>query len=208
MNFDWVKAPKSQEEEKEQFDKLYHMLVQLSASGRQENPILQESQEHQVIQQHQERQEPVGDEFTRLKLDLLANFRGAGLGTISSLETCQGCHQSFYSAQERERHLQQTPACQEWTRRGLIPRPEWDTPFFSFLEQGVGALLTPDKECHFCRKQVKSRKGLEKHFAQTALCNRLAHDTFQGWFLSSVPVPTASASLVPAASASLVPGST
>ena len=194
MNFDWVKAPKSQEEEKEQFDKLYHMLVQLSASGRQENPILQESQESQDQGQeqpkNQERQESVGDEFTRLKLDLLANFRGvAGLGTISSLETCQGCQQSFYSAQERERHLHQTPACQEWTRRGLIPRPEWDTPFFSFLEQGVGALLTPNKECRFCHKQVKSSKGLEKHFTQTALCNRLAHDTFQGWFLSSAPAP-------------------
>lgn len=170
MNFDWVKAPKTQEEEKEQFDKLYHLLSRLSASGRQEAP---------------QEPEPVADEFTRLKLDLLANFRGSnGLGTIPALETCQGCHRSFYSASEKERHLQQTPACQEWIRRGLTSRPEWNVPFFAFLEQAVELLLTPNKECQFCRKPVKTRKGLEKHLTQTVLCNRLAHDTFQGWFSS------------------------
>lgn len=171
MNFDWVKAPKNQEEEKEQFDKLYHLLSRLSTSGRQDLP---------------QEQKPVGDEFTRLKLDLLANFRGSnGLGTIPSLETCQGCNRSFYSDQEKERHLQQTPACQEWIRRGLTIRPEWDTPFFSFMEQGMGKLITSDNTCQFCCKPVKTRKGLEKHLAQTPLCNRLAHDTFQRWFLSS-----------------------
>jgi hypothetical protein len=178
MNFDWVKAPKNEEEEKEQFDKLYHMLVQLSAKKEPVPPQLDPSPPIS---------HPTGDEFTRLKLDILANFRsGNGFGAIPALETCQGCNQSFYSGAERERHLQQTPACQEWIRRGVITRPGWDVPLFAFLEQGVGVLLTASKECRFCRKPMKGRKGLEKHFAQTPLCNRLAHDSFRTWFLASV----------------------
>lgn len=178
-----MKAPKNEEEEKEQFDKLYHMLVQLSAKGAPPESVPQPP--------------PSGDEFTRLKLDILANFRsGNGGGTIPALETCQGCNQSFYSGAERERHLQHTPACQEWIRRNVSARPGWDVPFFAFLDQGVGDLLTPSKECRFCRKPMKGRKGLEKHFAQTPLCNRLAHDSFHSWFLASsasAPVPSAPA---------------
>jgi hypothetical protein len=178
MNFDWVKAPKSKEEEKEQFDKLYHLLVQLS--GKTGEPVPSVPSVEAKIE----------DEFTRLKHDILANFRGSSSsssGTIPALETCQGCNQSFYSGAERERHLQQTPACQEWIRRGLTTHPEWDVPFFAFLEQGVGSLMTPSKDCCFCRKSVKTRKGLEKHFVQTPLCNRLAHDTFRTWFQTSMP---------------------
>jgi hypothetical protein len=138
------------------------------------------------------------DEFTRLRMDLLANFRGqSGVGQgIPALVTCTGCNRSFYSEGEREKHFRLTPACQEWVRRGLVWKQEMDVPFFPFLEQGLATLLGPTlKTCRFCQKPLANRRAQEKHLSQAPLCNRLAHDTFQSWFrTASSPVP---ASLVP-----------
>lgn len=180
MNFDWVKAPKNQEEEKVQFNKLYHMLVQLSNKGG-EAPI--SAPVVSVIPNV-----PV-DEFTRLRMDLMANFKGqTGMG-IPAIVTCTGCHRSFYSEAEREKHFRMTPACQEWVRRGTVWKPEMDIPLFSWMEQGLQALLTPSmKACRFCQKPIANRRAHEKHLIQTPLCNRLAHDTFQSWFRSALSV--------------------
>lgn len=178
MNFDWVKAPKNKEEEKEQFDKLYHMLVRLSESGKEESPVPVPPVPVPV---------PIPpvpmDEFTRLKMDILANFRGDGTGSIPPLEVCKGCDHSFYSKEALTRHFQQAPACREWVHRGLTQKTEMDIPFFSVVEQGLATLLGPtSKTCRFCQKPISNRKAQEKHYLQEPICNRLAHDTFQSWF--------------------------
>jgi hypothetical protein len=183
MNLDWVKVPKNKEEEKEQFDKLYHMLVRLSEAGKEESPVAASS----VVSASSV---PM-DEFTRLKMDILANFRGDGTGSIPPLEVCKGCDHSFYSNDALTRHFQQAPACREWVHRGLTQKTEMDMPFFSVVEQGLSTLLgSTSKTCRFCQKPISNRKAQEKHYLQAPICNRLAHDTFQSWFrdreLSSV----------------------
>ena len=182
MNFDWVKAPKNKVEEKAQFDKLYHMLVQLSNKSGEtpaiSAPAISATQNVPV------------DEFTQLRMDLLANFKGqVGLG-IPAIVTCTGCHRSFYSEAEREKHFRTTPACQEWVRRGLVWKAEQEEPFFSWMERGLQGLLSPSmKECRFCQKPIANRRAHEKHLLQTPICNRLAHDTFRSWF-QSTPSPS------------------
>lgn len=186
MDFRWVKTPKNKEDEKEQFDKLYHMLVKLSNKGNE--IVLPSASTAPTVTT-----ERPNDEFTRLKMDILANFNGQTGVSIQALETCRGCNRSFYSDAERDKHLRQTPACQEWTQRGLAYYPEMDVPFFSFLEQGLSTLLGPMKNCKFCQKQILNRRAQEKHYIQSPLCNRLAHDSFRSWShthnSSSVPAP-------------------
>lgn len=183
MNFDWVKAPKSKEEEKEQFDKLYHMLVQLSKP--EPTPI-------EPVEPATDTTPTPLDEFTQLKMDLLANFqgiKGQGQGVeIPALETCKGCQQSFYSQAEHQKHLLHALACSEWYNRGKTELPIQNVPFFSFLDKGLSQ-FTHTKECSFCHKSIPypQRKGLERHYTQSPVCNRLAHDTFRSWFESSYP---------------------
>ena len=193
MNFDWVKAPKNKEEEKEQFDKLYHMLVRLSKKGEEE---IKEIQEIQEIQEKQEIHKPL-NEFMQLRLDILENFKGQNGTAIPALVTCKGCNSSFYSETERQRHFQQAPACAEWTRRGLVRSSEMDVPFLPMMEQALSTLLGPDyKSCRFCQKAIATKKAQEKHYSQAPLCNRLAHDTFRSWFQTQMvlaPVAPSSA---------------
>ena len=180
MNFDWIKTPKNQHEEKEQFDKLYHMLVRMSGSSIASVPS----------------SSPPMDEFTRLKLDLLANLRMSGGVSIPPLETCRGCDRSFYSQEELNKHYHHAPACQEWVRRGLVRTPSTEIPFFSFLEEGLSLLLgSGGRTCRFCEKPMANRKALERHFQATVLCNRLAHDTFRSWWSSLPPLPPAQPTL-------------
>lgn len=186
MNFDWVKVPKSKEEEKEQFDKLYQLLVRMSSGQGAEPP-------RPVVPSV-----PM-DEFTRLKLDILANFRGGsgegkGQGQITPLETCRGCERSFYSKEDVERHLRVTPACLEWVRQGLTPIPSMEVPFFSFMEEGFHATLLGQggKTCRFCEKPLLNRRALERHLQTATLCNRLAHHAFTTWFRTMTsPAPLA-----------------
>ncbi len=189
MDFRWVKAPKNKAEEKEQFDKLYHMLVQLSKKSGEDLPSVTPA-----VPVAPSVPSVPADEFTRLRMDLLANFKGqAGLG-IPALVTCTGCHRSFYSEAEREKHFRTTPACQEWARRGLVWKAEQDIPFFSWMELGIHTLLSPStKECRFCQKPIANRRAHEKHLLQTPICNRLAHHTFQSWFLATPVTATVSA---------------
>lgn len=198
MNFDWVKAPKTDREEREQFDKLYHLLVQLSDKGKKQSPTHEviSITENVIVEEKTEIQnrdnlkktEPEDlkktgdlDEFMRLKLDILANFQGGV--EITPLQTCKGCDRSFYSEGEREKHFEQSPACLEWTKRNLLRTPLSTTPFFTFMEQGISILLTSSpSSCLFCHKPILHRKGLEKHYQQSMICNRLAYDTFQKWY--------------------------
>ena len=195
MNLDWVKVPKNKEEEKEQFDKLYHMLVRLSEAGKEASPVSPplvaasaSSSAASVSSSAASVAASVAsstqmDEFTRLKMDILANFRGDGTGSIPPLEVCKGCDHSFYSNDALTRHFQQAPACREWVHRGLLQKTEMDTPFFSVVEQGLSTLLgSTSKTCRFCQKPISNRKAQEKHYLQAPICNRLAHDTFQSWF--------------------------
>lgn len=181
MNLDWVKVPKNKEEEKEQFDKLYHMLVRLSEAGKEESPVAASSTVASSASSVATTAQM--DEFTRLKMDILANFKGDGTGSIPPLEVCKGCDHSFYSNDALTRHFQQAPACREWVQRGLIQKTEMDMPFFSVVEQGLSTLLgSTSKTCRFCQKPISNRKAQEKHYLQAPICNRLAHDTFQSWF--------------------------
>jgi hypothetical protein len=182
MNFDWVKVPKSEEEEKEQFDTLYQFLSKLSNKGKEGSPSTSipstsVSSPHIPITSGM-------DEFMRLKMDLLSNFQSMGVG-ITPLETCKGCERSFYSKTELDRHWEQSGACAEWVKRELLVTERSNMPFFSFIEQGLSSLLYSDQSvsyCMFCKKQVNHRKGgHEKHLQQSMICNRLAHDTFQKW---------------------------
>jgi hypothetical protein len=181
MNFDWVKVPKNKEEEKEQFDTLYHMLLRMSVQG--------------TTGQGARQAPPVSlpmDEFTKLKMDILSNFRGGeGRGIITPLETCQGCDRSFYSKEDKERHLRVTPACREWLRQNLVCTPSMAMPFFSMMEEGFQMLLGPTgKTCRFCEKPLLNRRAQEKHLQTTMLCNRLAHHTFRSWYeVRSTPAP-------------------
>lgn len=201
MNFDWIKIPKNKDEEKEQFDKLYRLLVQMSGKGETTRPGKGETTRPGMaemrVEQREERivKQPV-DEFTRLKMDILANFRGGdGRGVITPLETCQGCDRSFYSKEDKERHLRVTPACREWVRQGLVCMPSMNVPFFSTMEEGFQSLLGPGgKTCRFCEKPLMNRRAHEKHLQSTVLCNRLAHHTFQTWYsspaLPALPAPS------------------
>jgi len=222
MNFDWVKVPKSKEEEKEQFDTLYHLLVRMSGQAQQQAGLgqaqaglgqaqagLGQAQQQAGLRQVGLRQAqkaplttPPMDEFTRLKLDILANFRsGDGRGAITPLETCGGCDRSFYSKEDVERHLRSTPACREWVRQGLTHAPSMDVPFFSKMEEGLRALLGPGGQtCRFCEKPLLNRRAHEKHLQSAVLCNRLAHHTFQSWYTVAAPV---AALALPAPSSSI-----
>ena len=186
MDFKWIKTPASDKEEKEQFDKLYHLLVQLSDKGKQHSPT-HETVNVIIEEKKEENPEKTGDldEFMKLKLDILANFQGGV--EITPLQTCKGCDRSFYSEGEREKHFEQSPACLEWTKRNLSRTPLSITPFFTFMEQGISTLLTSSSSssCLFCHKPILHRKGLEKHYQQSTICNRLAHDTFQKWYQTS-----------------------
>ncbi len=182
MNFDWVKVPKSKEEEKEQFDTLYQFLSKLSNKGNQDSTPSSVSTPSVSLPV------PVSatsgmDEFMRLKMDLLSNFQSMGVG-ITPLETCKGCDRSFYSKTELDRHWEQSGACAEWVRRELQVTERSNMPFFSFIDQGLSSLLISDQSvsyCIFCKKQVNHRKAHEKHLQQSMICNRLAHDSFQKW---------------------------
>jgi hypothetical protein len=185
MNFDWVKVPKSEKEEKEQFDTLYQFLSGLSNKAKENtNEIIEPSESSSSINSLP--LVPLSssmDEFSRLRLDLLSNFQNQGVG-ITPLQTCKGCDRSFYSELELERHWEQSCACLEWVNRGLSITDESATPFFSFLEKGLASLLGSDKPvpyCIFCKKQINNRKAQEKHYQQSMICNRLAHDTFSKW---------------------------
>jgi len=186
MDFKWIKTPKSDKEEKEQFDKLYQLLVKLSDKGKQDGP----TSNHIINTTYNKREEKKEeepedikkgdmDEFMRLKLDILANFQGGV--EITPLQTCNGCSRSFYSEGEREKHFEQSPACFEWSKRNLSHTPLSTVPFFTFMEQGISTLLC-SSSCSFCHKPISHRKALEKHYQQSAICNRLAHDTFQTWY--------------------------
>lgn len=190
MNFDWVKAPKTEKEEKEQFDKLYHLLVQLSDKGKKQSPTHVSSENTVVVspsesKPHKKKEDEKPrdlDEFMRLKLDILANFKGGV--EITPLQTCKGCDRSFYSEGERGKHFEQSPACLEWTQRNLTRTSLSAIPFFTFMEQGLSILTdsSPSPSCIFCHKSISNRKSLEKHYQQSVICNRLAHDSFQKWY--------------------------
>ena len=204
MNFDWVKVPKNKEEEKEQFDTLYHLLVRMSGQAQaglgQAQAGLRQAQQQAGLRQAQQAPltTPPMDEFTRLKLDILANFRsGDGRGAITPLETCGGCDRSFYSKEDVDRHLRSTPACREWVRQGLTHAPSMDVPFFSKMEEGLRALLGPGgTTCRFCEKPLLNRRAHEKHLQSAVLCNRLAHHTFQSWYTVAAPVAPSSSSSI------------
>jgi hypothetical protein len=220
MNFDWVKVPKNKEEEKEQFDTLYHLLVRMSGQaqaglgqaqaglGQAQAGLGQAQAQQQAglgqaqagLRQAQKAPltTPPMDEFTRLKLDILANFRsGDGRGAITPLETCGGCDRSFYSKEDVERHLRSTPACREWVRQGLTHAPSMDVPFFSKMEEGLRALLGKEgTTCRFCEKPLLNRRAHEKHLQSAVLCNRLAHHTFQSWYtVATLALPAPSSSI-------------
>ncbi len=205
MNFDWIKIPKNKDEEKEQFDKLYRLLVQMSGKA-ETKPGKEETKPgprgDAIVKQ------PM-DEFTRLKMDILANFRGGdGRGAITPLETCQGCDRSFYSKEDKERHLRITPACREWVRQGLVCVPSMNAPFFSMMEEGLQLLLGPGgKTCRFCEKPLMNRRAHEKHLQSTVLCNRLAHHTFQTWYSTSTVRALPALPALPAPSAPSAPSS-
>jgi hypothetical protein len=179
MNFDWVKVPKTEKEEKDQFDTLYRYLSTLSNKGKDKsNEIVEVSSPVAPIPNPSSM-----DEFTRLRLDLLSNFQSMGVG-IAPLQSCKGCDRSFYSELELERHWENSRACNEWVKRELTITDESNIPFFSFLETGLSTLLESDKSvshCIFCKKQINTRKAHEKHLQQSMICNRLAHDTFSKW---------------------------
>lgn len=174
MDLEWLRVAKTAEEEKQQFDKLYGMLVQLSKKG---SPTAAPAPA------------PVKDEFTALKEDLLANFNALSVGgdlAIPTLETCSGCQKSFYSEAERAKHLESAAACAEWYARGATTEAWMSEPFFARLDRGVAA-LRKGKMCRFCHKSVAAgRIGLEKHFAQSGVCQRLAHIAFREWTISAV----------------------
>lgn len=186
MNFDWIKAPKSEKEEKEQFDKLYHLLVQLSDKGKDTSPthIISEKntiESPKLNKSTKSQHEKIGDldEFMKLKLDILSNFKGGV--EITPLQTCRGCEHSFYSEGELEKHLEQSHACLEWTKRNPSGSPKSYPSFFSFMETGFSTLLQ-SSSCIFCHKSIPHRKALEKHYQQSTICNHLAYDTFQSWY--------------------------
>ena len=189
MDFNWIKTTTSDKEEKEQFDKLYHLLVQLSDKGKKQSPTHVSHQNQVVISpppSQKKKEEPLEktgdlDEFMRLKLDILANFHGGV--EITPLQTCKGCDRSFYSEGERGKHFEQSPACLEWTNRNLTRTPLSAIPFFTFMEQGLSMLMdSSPPSCLFCHKPISNRKSLEKHYQQSVICNRLAHDAFQKWY--------------------------
>ena len=141
MNFNWVKVPKSEEEEKEQFDTLYHFLSKLSNKEKKKETEPDKDNDNdkeksvniQSISQLSTTISSGLDEFTRLKLDLLSNFQSIGVG-ITPLQQCSGCDRSFYSESELEKHLEQSDPCQEWVKRKLKITSDTSIPFFSFLE--------------------------------------------------------------------------
>jgi hypothetical protein len=200
MNFDWVKAPKTAEEEKEQFDKLYHLLVKLSkkdesvAVGQQE-PLEKKGDSTGGAGTGGTggtggavgTEETIGplDEFTAIKMDIIASLYSGGTN-ITIIQTCRGCEVSFYSEMELMRHQEASPACQEWIRCCPATNPKNTKtplpPFFTFLEKGLATLLTPEgTDCTFCHKSLPSRKAQEKHYTQSLPCNRLAHYTLRKW---------------------------
>jgi len=183
MDFHWIKTPKTQEEEKAQFDKLYHLLVQLSHKG-QEVPASASSSASSSASLV-----PVAsasaafpeDEFTTLKMDILANFSSAD--TMTPLQTCKGCDRSFYSTFEMEKHHRQSPACQRCSTIESMSSPALSFP--SFMEKGLSEVMELDgshARCRFCQKDLPSRKAQEKHFAQSLPCNRLAYHAFHQWY--------------------------
>jgi len=189
MNFDWIKAPKTQDEEKAQFDKLYHLLVQLSHKGRAEEVPATPSSTASLPASASAAAStasavPPEDEFTTLKMDILANFSSAD--TITPLQTCKGCDRSFYSTFEREKHHRQSPACQRCSTIESIPSPALSFP--SFMEKGLSEVMEIDgshARCRFCQKDLPSRKAQDKHFAQSIPCNRLAYHAFHQWYTAS-----------------------
>lgn len=193
MNFDWVKVPKNKQEEKEQFDKLYQMLVRMSAPAASPPPPPPPAP---VVAPSPAPAPPLTpaplDEFTRMKLDLLANLRMSGGVSIQPLETCRGCDRSFYSKEELNKHYTLAPACQEWVRRGLLRSPFTEIPFFSLLDEGLRAFMgSQGRSCRFCEKPIANQRALERHFQTSAICNRLAHDTFRTWYGSLPSAPPA-----------------
>lgn len=184
MNFDWIKAPKTQDEEKAQFDKLYHLLVQLSHKGRAEEvpatPATPASASASLVPAASQPAFPE-DEFTTLKMDILANFSSAD--TMTPLQTCKGCDRSFYSTFEMEKHHRQSPACQRCSTIGSMFSPA--TSFTSFMEKGLSEVMEMDgshARCRFCQKDLPSRKAQEKHYSQSLPCNRLAYHAFHQWY--------------------------
>jgi len=185
MDFKWIKKTTSDKEEKEQFDKLYHLLVQLSHKG---DTLQGDTSQADKV-------EPVPplfpvvdkDEFTTLKMDILANFNLSG-ESIAPLETCRGCDRSFYSTFGLEKHWSASPACKRFITECSDTDILGTLPFLSFLEKGMATLLQSDAtgtHCRFCQRDLPSRKAQEKHYGQSIPCNRLAHHTFRQWFLSS-----------------------
>jgi hypothetical protein len=189
MDLQWLSVAKTAEEEKQQFDKLYGMLVQLSKKGSPVAPTVPFAATVPSAAATVTVVDPVKDEFTAVKEDLLANFKALSVGgdlAIPALETCSGCQQSFYSEAERVKHLESAAACAEWCARRLTTEAWMSEPFFARLDRGV-ATLRKGKTCRFCHKSVATgRTGLEKHFAQSAVCQRLAHIAFREWAVTPV----------------------
>jgi hypothetical protein len=191
MDFHWIKAPKTQEEEKAQFDKLYHLLVQLSHKGQQvpATPATpasafsaSASSSSTALTSAVSRASAFPeDEFTTLKMDILANF--SSTDTMTPLQTCKGCDRSFYSTFEMEKHHRQSPACQRCSTIDALPSPALS--FLSFMEKGLSEVMEIDgshARCRFCQKDLPSRKAQEKHFALSLPCNRLAYHAFHQWY--------------------------
>jgi hypothetical protein len=113
-----------------------------------------------------------------LTKDKLFDFLSNAIGAKETKKQCNGCMKKVKTL---EQHYKKSPACLKWNNSENV---DLQKGIHLIIDELLESSISIDGklECKFCNKTFVNNGNLHKHFNNSTICNRLAHQEFKQKF--------------------------